>query len=60
MTIAEWILDLSSRSYVIAIALTERHTLLAEIEGVLEATFPDGAMSIPYQTRVLMAGRQRP
>ena len=58
VTVADWMVDLSSHSYVVALSASERQTVLDEVEGVLRETFPDGAMSVPYENRVLMARRQ--
>lgn len=57
VTVSEWLVELSSHSYVIALAPSERRTLLGEVEGVLVESFPDGTMSVPYETRVLLARR---
>ena len=50
-------MDLSSQSYVIALAPSLRRILLDEVKGMLMEAFPDGVMSVPYETRVLMARR---
>lgn len=57
VTVSEWLVELSSHSYVIALAPSERRALLGEVEGVLLEGFPDRAMSVPYETRVLLARR---
>lgn len=53
-----WLVDLTSHSYVIALAEPDRTRLLSDAEALLRRCFTDGAMTVPYETRLLMAQRR--
>ena len=56
-SVESWVTDLSSHSYVIALPAADRGPLLSTVGEVLRRRFPDGAMQVPYQTRVWLARR---
>lgn len=60
ISVDAWMTDLASHSYVAALALDERGRLLAELRGLLAEPFPDGTMSIPYETWLWIAGKIDP
>jgi SAM-dependent methyltransferase len=45
-----WLLDDRSRSFVMSMTEEHRDTLVREIRALLDRHFPDGQMSVPYQT----------
>lgn len=53
-----WLTDQASHSYVIALDLTARVRLLAELRSVLAGEFPDGEMVLPYSTWLWIADRK--
>jgi len=55
--VGSWIIDLTSHSYIIALSEPERIGLLGEIDALLHGWFPSGLMTVPYETRLLMAER---
>jgi SAM-dependent methyltransferase len=55
--IDDWLTDLQSHSYVIALSPTERNRLLQDVEAMLREQFAD-LMTVPYQTRVWLAHRR--
>jgi SAM-dependent methyltransferase len=54
----EWMSDQRSHSYVIVLPEPERRRLLADLEGIVRDRFTDGPMTLPYQTRALIARRR--
>jgi SAM-dependent methyltransferase len=57
VTIDAWITDLSSHSYVLALAAQARQQLLQAVHGILLTAFPANEMTVPYQTRLWLAAR---
>jgi SAM-dependent methyltransferase len=57
VSVDDWLTDLQSHSYVIALSPTERSRLLHDCEAVLREQFRD-FMIVPYQTRVWLANRR--
>jgi SAM-dependent methyltransferase len=57
ITIENWLIDLSSHSYVIDLEEPEATRLLADVEEILRSRFTDGTMAVPYQTRLWTAQR---
>lgn len=55
VTVEEWITDLSSHSYVIALAPSSRKELLEAARQILLGAFADSQMRVPYETRLLLA-----
>ena len=58
VTVADWITDLASHSYVIALAPVPRRDVLEDCRRILINAFPDGQMNVPYETRLLAAQRR--
>ena len=52
---ADWITEDRSKSYVIELVPAARESVLAEVARIISAQFPDGEMSVPYATRLLLA-----
>lgn len=52
---ADWITDDRSKSYFIELEPAVREPVLAEVARIIAAEFPDGQMSVPYITRLLLA-----
>jgi hypothetical protein len=57
VTVAGWLTDLRSHSYVIKLEAAKRAGLLASAKSILSREFPAGVMKVPFQTRVWMAQR---
>jgi len=57
VSVRSWVTELTSHSYVIAMAPADRHRLLIAVEGTLRRWFPDGQMLVPHQTRLWLARR---
>jgi hypothetical protein len=57
VSVDDWLVDLQSHSYVIALRQTERARLLRDIEAVLRDQSADFII-VPYQTRVWLAHRR--
>jgi SAM-dependent methyltransferase len=55
VSVEDWITDLSSHSYVIALSEIERNRLLSDIAPILRNGFVDGIMAVSYQTRLWTA-----
>jgi SAM-dependent methyltransferase len=55
VTVEDWLVDLTSHSYVIDLGEREATGLLADVERLLRRRFKDGAMAVPYQTRLWTA-----
>lgn len=55
VSVDDWMIDLSSHSYIIALTPSKRKKVLAEVKRSLLDAFPDGAMSVQYETRLLLA-----
>jgi SAM-dependent methyltransferase len=54
---ADWITDDSSKSYFIELAPLVRQSVLDEVAAIIATRFPDGHMSVPYTTTVLLASK---
>jgi SAM-dependent methyltransferase len=52
-----WLTDQASHSYVVALPGRRRAALLGELRALLEERFPDGVMSVPYETWLWIADR---
>lgn len=57
-SVAEWMLDQSSHSYVAGLPNPARTALLAELRGVLDGEFPDGVIEVPCETWLWIATRR--
>ncbi len=57
VTLADWLIDLSSHSYVIDLAEPEAAGLIADVAALLRKRFKDGTMVVPYETRLWTAQR---
>jgi SAM-dependent methyltransferase len=57
VSVEHWLTDLVSHSYVIDLAEPDRTRLLIDVNSILRKRFLDGAMIVPYQTRLWMAER---
>ena len=57
VTIEQWLVDLSSHSYVLALSSTSRSGLLTRVESILRDAFAGGIMAVPYRTFLWMASR---
>jgi ubiquinone/menaquinone biosynthesis C-methylase UbiE len=53
----EWLTDQRSKSYVAALQPADRDRLLSQIAAIVTTRFPDGQLSVPYQTRMWLARR---
>jgi ubiquinone/menaquinone biosynthesis C-methylase UbiE len=54
----QWLTEDRSKSYVSTLDPEARGRLLDEIAGIIGTRFPDGQMSVPYRTRLLLARRR--
>jgi ubiquinone/menaquinone biosynthesis C-methylase UbiE len=52
---AEWIIDARSKSYFIELAPSARQAVLDEVATIIKSRFPDGQMTVPYITTLLLA-----
>jgi ubiquinone/menaquinone biosynthesis C-methylase UbiE len=52
---ADWITDDSSKSYFIELAAPKRQSVLDEVAAIIASRFPDGQMTVPYITTLLVA-----
>jgi SAM-dependent methyltransferase len=55
VTVEDWLIDLSSHSYVIDLGEPEATALIGDIESILRRRFMGGIMTVPYQTRLWAA-----
>jgi ubiquinone/menaquinone biosynthesis C-methylase UbiE len=55
VSVEQWLVDLSSHSYVLALPTAERTHLLTDVESTLRDAFVDGTMVVPYVTCLWMA-----
>jgi hypothetical protein len=55
VTVEDWLVDLRSHSYVIDLGEPDATDLIADVESILRRRFKDGAMTVPYQTRLWSA-----
>jgi len=55
VTAADWITDDRSKSYFIELAPAARQAVLDEIAAIIKTRFPDGQMTVPYITTLLLA-----
>jgi hypothetical protein len=51
----DWITDDSSKSYFIELAPSVRQSVLDEVAAIIASRFPDGQMTVPYITTLLLA-----
>jgi hypothetical protein len=58
ISVDSWMTDQASHSYVIGLPEEPRAELLAELRVILEEQFPDGAMSVRYETWLWIATRR--
>jgi ubiquinone/menaquinone biosynthesis C-methylase UbiE len=52
---ADWITDDRSKSYFIELAPSARQSVLDEVAAIIADRFPDGQMTVPYITTLLLA-----
>jgi hypothetical protein len=52
---ADWITDDRSKSYFIELAPSARQSVLDEVAAIIASRFPDGQMTVPYITTLLLA-----
>lgn len=57
VTVEDWMTDQATHSYVVGLPEGPRTDLLGELRSVVDDRFPDGAMSIEYETRLWIAIR---
>ena len=57
MSVENWLTDLESHSYVIAMSPAQRRGLLSDSEAILRRQFAD-RMVVPYQARLWLARRR--
>lgn len=57
ITVDNWMTDQASHSYVAGIPPVQRTVLLGALRSVLDEHFPDGAMSVRYETWLWIATR---
>jgi SAM-dependent methyltransferase len=55
VTVADWMTDQVSHSYVIALHPGERARLVRGLRDILDERFPDGDMRVPYETWLWVA-----
>lgn len=58
VTVDTWLTDQASHSYVVALRPPERVRLLDQLRTILWERFPDGAMSVRYETWLWIATRR--
>jgi hypothetical protein len=56
--IQTWLLDERSKSYVAALKKEERDGLLQKIERIAQDAFPEGVMTVPYETWLWIAKKR--
>lgn len=57
ISVDDWITDQASHSYIAGLAPRIREELLGTLRAVLDEAFPDGAMSVRYETWLWIATR---
>jgi ubiquinone/menaquinone biosynthesis C-methylase UbiE len=55
VTVEQWLVDLSSHSYVLALPAARRSGLLVGVESILRDAFANGIMVVPYWSFLWMA-----
>ncbi len=55
--VEDWMTDQASHSYVAGLPMDRRAELLGELQAILDVKFPDGAMTVPYETWLWIATR---
>ncbi|MCU1459660.1 MAG: Methyltransferase type 11 [Actinomycetia bacterium] len=50
VSVEQWMLDENSKSYVAALSPEEHRQLVGALDDLVRARFPDGRMSVPYET----------
>jgi ubiquinone/menaquinone biosynthesis C-methylase UbiE len=55
VTAAQWITDERSKSYFIELGPDVREAVLGQVAGIIAEEFPDGQMTVPYITTLLVA-----
>lgn len=56
-SVEHWITDQASHSYIVGLSTAERTRLLRELRTILEAQFPDGRVSVHYESWLWIASR---
>jgi hypothetical protein len=57
LTVDAWFTDQSSHSYIALLPVEDRTQLMNELRATVLHAFPDGQMSVPYETWVRIAKR---
>jgi SAM-dependent methyltransferase len=55
VSVEQWLVDLSSHSYVIGLSEPQRSQLVRDVESLLRDTFVDGSMLVRFQTCLWLA-----
>jgi SAM-dependent methyltransferase len=55
VTIEDWLIDLSSHSYIIDLGERDASALMADVESIVRHAFAGSIMTVPYQTRLWAA-----
>ena len=55
VSVADWITDDRSKSYFIELEPEARQSVLDEVAVIIASRFPDGQMTVPYITTLLLA-----
>ena len=55
VSVADWITDDRSKSYFIELPPSTRQSVLDEVAAIIASRFPDGQMTVPYTTTLLLA-----
>jgi SAM-dependent methyltransferase len=57
ISVDDWMVDQSSHSYVAALPVHQRAELLGELRAILDDRFPEGAMTVRYESWLWIATR---
>ncbi len=57
VSVADWITDDRSKSYFIELEPEARQSVLDEVAVIIASRFPDGQMTVPYITTLLLASK---
>jgi len=57
ISVEDWMTDQASHSYVAGLSRDRRAELLGDLQAILEEQFPDGAMTVRYETWLWIATR---
>lgn len=55
LSVEDWLTDQVSHSYVVALSVDARAQLVDQLRQITERRFPDGLMSVPYETWLWIA-----